>query len=296
MSPNARGAALMVGSMTAFTLNDACLKALGDTLPLMQTLLLRGLVVTVLMGAIAWRAGALRVDFARRDWGLIALRSLAEVAAAYFFLTALFNMPLASATAILQTLPLAVTLGAALVLREPVGWPRLAAIAVGFCGMLLIVRPGADDFTVYSIFALCAVVAVTVRDLATRRMSAGVPNLTVAVAGALAVTLFAAGSAADAVWVPLGPREWVLLGLSSVLILVAYLLSVMVMRVGEVGFVAPFRYSALVVALVVGFLVFGEWPATPTLIGAAIVVATGAFTLWRERRAALRRRNAASGK
>ena len=78
---------------------------------------------------------------------LIVARGLAEAAAAYFFLTALLAMPLANVTALLQMLPLTVTLGGALVFREPVGWRRWSAIIIGFVGMLLIVRPGTEGFT-----------------------------------------------------------------------------------------------------------------------------------------------------
>ena len=141
---NLRGAALMAYAMTAFALNDTCIKLVAADLPLMQVVLLRGLVATVLIGAVAVRAGVFGASLGRRDLTLVMLRGGAEAAAAWTFLTALLHMPIADLTAILQALPLAVTLGAALIFGEPVGWRRWAAIAVGFVGVLLIVRPGSD--------------------------------------------------------------------------------------------------------------------------------------------------------
>ncbi len=284
LSDNARGALLMIASMLFFTMNDACLKGLGGDVPLMQALFLRGLVVSVLLAALAaWRGGGLRLGRLRPDAGRLALRTLAEIGAAYFFLTALFNMPLANVSAILQVTPLAVTLAAALFLAEPVGWRRLVAIAIGFGGVLLIVRPGTDGFTIHSIFALLSVAMVTVRDLATRHMSRDLPSISVAFVTAVGVTCFTGISSLFEPWVPLGPRSGLQLAGASLFVFVAYIASVATMRVGEVGFVAPFRYASLLAALILGFVAFGDWPSPLTLLGSAVVVATGLFTLLRER-------------
>ena len=161
MSDNLRGAALMTASMAAFTINDMFVKLLGDHLPFFQFLLLRTIGAAFFLFLLARRAGAIRWPSVPRDRRLIVIRSLAEVAAAYFFLNALINMPIANATAIIQALPLTVSLGAALFLGENVGWRRFTAIGLGFLGVFLIVRPGSDGFTIYSIYALLAVVAVT---------------------------------------------------------------------------------------------------------------------------------------
>ena len=273
----------MVASMTAFTINDMFVKLLGDHLPFFQFLLLRTIGASFFLFILARRAGAIRWPSATRDRWLIALRSLSEIAAAYFFLTALIHMPIANATAIIQALPLTVSLGAALFLGENVGWRRFLAIGIGFVGVFLIVRPGTEGFTIYSIYALLAVLAVTVRDLAARRLSREVPSLTVALAAVVAILVFSAIGAANTTWVPMVARDWLWLGGSVSTIIVGYLCSVSAMRVGEIGFVAPFRYTSLLVALAIGLLVFGDWPENLTLIGAGIVVATGLFTLWRER-------------
>jgi S-adenosylmethionine uptake transporter len=284
LTDNMRGALLMVGSMTAFTFNDACMKAMSDELPLMQALFLRGMATSALIYLFLRMTGRLDLRIPRRDWGIIGLRTLGEIAAAYFFLTALFNMPFANVSAILQALPLTITLAGALFLGEAVGWRRLVAILIGFGGVMLIVRPGGEGFNVYSLYVVAAVFAVALRDLSTRRLSASVPSMTVALITALAVGLAAGLASAVEGWAPISGLAALQLAGSAVFVMGGYLLSIMVMRIGEIGFVAPFRYTSLVVALILGYTIFDEWPDTLTLIGAAIIVATGLFTLYREHR------------
>lgn len=284
MSPNTLGALLMMASMASFTLNDTLIKLTDGQVPLMQLLFLRGILSSTLIVAASPVLGRIHFRIGRRDWGLIVVRSLAEVATAYFFLTALFNMPLANVTAILQMLPLTVALAAALFFGEPLGWRRMAAILLGFMGMLLIVRPGAEGFSIWSVYAMLAVVGVTVRDLATRRLTPGVPSMTVTLAAAVVVTVCFGVGSATIDWAPVDLRLGMLIAGSSVAIIGGYFFSVQVMRAGDIGFIAPFRYTGLVFALILGYLVFGDWPTNLTLLGAGIVVATGIFTLFRERR------------
>ncbi len=274
----------MTASMSAFTVNDTFVKLLGDSLPFFQFLVLRSLGAAILMFLFVWHAGLLSLPSDPRDRRLVIYRSFAEMAAAYFFLTALIHMPLANVTAILQALPLTVALAAAVFLKEDVGWKRFLAIGIGFVGVYLIVRPGGTDFTIYSVYALLAVVSVTLRDLAARQLSASVPSLTVAFLGVIAILIFAlVGAALGPAWQPVSGLDWLWLAGSVITIILAYFFSVSAMRHGEIGFVSPFRYTSLIVALVLGLLVFGEWPDELTLLGAAIVVATGLFSLWRER-------------
>ena len=288
MSPNMTGALLMMASMASFTLNDAMIKLTGGAVPLMQLLFLRGVLSSVFILGLARWLGAIHFRIAPRDWILIAIRSGAEVGAAYFFLTALFNMPLANVTAILQVLPLTVAIGAALFFREPLGWRRMSAILIGFLGMLLIVRPGPEGFSLWSGYALMAVVFVTMRDLATRKLSPEVPSMTVTLVAAVTVMGFAGLASTAEPWAPIDLRLAALITGSSVFIIGGYWFSVRVMRVGDISFIAPFRYTGLVWALLLGWLVFGDWPSSLTLIGAAIVVATGLFTLYRERQVSQR--------
>lgn len=274
-------------AMAGFTINDTFMKSLSDDMPLMQAIFLRGVLVSAALGIVVV-VRRVPVSLSGQDWGVVAVRTLAETAAAFLFLAAIFHAPLANMTAILQALPLTVTLAGALFVGEPVGWRRLTAILVGFFGVLLIVRPGMAGFDAYSMLALGAVIAVTLRDLATRRLSLEASSLFVAFVGGVGVTVCAGLVALGGDWSPIdSDAAFGLAGTASFLI-GAYVLSVMVMRVGEIGFVAPFRYTGLIWALVLGYVVFGDWPDDLTLVGAAIVMATGGFTLWRERRTAPR--------
>jgi len=289
-SENTRGALLMMLSMAAFTLNDTFMKALAGQVPLFQLLALRGVLTSVVVGIMAWKMGALHMRIPVRDRGLVALRMIAEVGAAYFFLTALFNMPIANVTAILQSLPLTVTLAAALFFKEPLGWRRMGAIVIGLCGVILIVQPGAEGFSLYSIYALIAVGFVTVRDLATRRLSKGTHSMLVTLSTSLAVTVFFSLAGLGAEWAPMDARAVLLTVAAAGSVLGGYLFSVLVMRVGEISFVAPFRYTGLIWALVLGWFVFGEWPQPLTLLGVTIVVGSGVFMLYRENQLARRAR------
>lgn len=295
ISDNTRGALYMTGSMAAFTLNDACMKSLSGELPLFQAILLRSIAVIAFLGFMAWRAGSFRTPIARRDQLLIALRTVVEIAAAFFFISALFHLPIADVTAILQALPLTVTLAGAVFLGEAVGWKRLVAILIGFAGVMLILRPPllfgeGSGFSVYSIYVLLAVACVTVRDLCARRISVAVPSMTIALAAAVGVMSLGAVGSFTQPWQPVSATSLLWLAGASFFVIGGYIFSVSAMRSGEIGFVAPFRYTSLIVALLLGLLIFGDWPDNLTLLGSAIVVATGLFTLYRERKTAKRQR------
>ena len=284
LSDNMRGAILMMGSMTAFTLNDAFMKALGTTVPLFQAVFLRGVIVTVLLGLLCIALKQLHLRFSAKDWGLILIRGLCEIATAYLFISAIFNMPLANASAILQALPLTVSLAAAVFFGEALGWRRLTAIMIGLCGVLLIVQPGTDGFNAYSLWVVGAVGFVTIRDLAARRMSRAVPSVMAALVSAIMVATAAGVASAFTTWTPLTTVDWLGLVGAAVFIIGGYVFSVSAMRVGDISAVAPFRYTSLLVALLVGVLVFQEIPNTLAILGAVIVVVTGLFTLYREGR------------
>lgn len=294
LSPNLRGALYMTLSMAAFTLNDACVKLVAETVPLFQVIFLRGLGTTILLAVFVQMTTGLRPQFPRRDRPLIAGRTLAEILAMVTFTLALTNMAIANATAILAALPLAVTLGAAVVFGDPVGWRRLLAIAIGFCGVMLIVQPGTSGFNGWSLLVLLSVLVITARDLFTRGFSPAVPTMTVAVLTAGAVCLTGGILSLFTPWEALELREVALIAAAAVLIIGGYVFGIMVMRVGEVGFVSPFRYTSLVFALILGLVVFDEFPNGLALLGGVIVVGTGIFTLLRERMVArASRRNAA---
>lgn len=280
---NIRAALFMMAGTGAYTINDVFLRLLGADLPMFQIMLMRGVIVTAFFGLLLWRIRSQLAGLNRRDLRLVGLRSFSEAAAAYFFLIALFNMPIADLTAILQVIPLTVALAAFIVLKEPLGWRRMSAILIGFCGVLIIVRPGADGFTVFAVYALLSVVCVTVRDLTTRMLDRSMPSVLVAFSASLAVTLFGATGSTTEVWVMPDTLGWMWLLGAITFIILGYILVILAMRTGELTFAAPFRYAALLFALVAGWLVFDEWPDALTFIGSAIVVATGVYTLYRER-------------
>lgn len=285
---NMRGMVLMNIAMLAFTLNDTCMKLVTQGMPLFQAIALRGVVTTVgllLLARVQLGPGAgARLWPPGRDGGTVALRTLAEVLATVTFLVALTHMPLATLSAIMQSLPLAVTLAAALVFGDPIGWRRLLAIAVGFAGVLLIVKPGTEGFDIWAMLGLASVAAVVVRDLSTRKLSRGVPSVAVAVWSGAAVTLLGLAGVPFQGWHSVALAEAGLILAAAATLIVGYVTVVMVMRGGDIGFIAPFRYMALFWAILLGYAVFGTLPDRWTVTGGAIVVATGIFSLWRERR------------
>lgn len=296
ISDNLRGVAYMCLSMLAFTVNDTFMKSVTTEVPLFQVIFLRGLIAISGLVVIGLVTGAFRQRLVGGDWRLIGLRSLAEVLATLTFLTALLHMELANLSAIMQALPLAVTLGAALVFGDRIGWRRMTAILVGFAGVMVIIRPGTSSFDVWSLMGVASVLAVVVRDLSVRRLGPHVPSIIVALGAAVVVALMGLGfSTLQGVALFDGMTGWQTLTAGQVgrvagagaFLIVGYLCAVTAMRWGDIGVVAPFRYTSLLWAIGLGFVVFGDLPDGWTLVGAAIVVASGIYTLLRER--ALRR-------
>lgn len=287
LSENLRGILLMCASMAAFTINDTFMKSVTEGLPLYQTTGLRGLIAVAGLGLLVIATRAYRYRPSRQDGWLILLRSLSDVAATILFLEALLHMPLANLSAILQVLPLAITFGAALVYGDRIGWRRMTAILVGLIGVLIIIRPGTEGFDRWALLGIASVLCVVVRDLSVRPLHGHVPSALVALGAAVAVTAMGwIGAGIQGVQPVSGGQAAQVLG-AGLFLIVGYLSSVMAMRHGDIGLVAPFRYTSLLWALVLGLVVFGDFPDGWTMIGAAIVVAAGIFTLLRER--ALRR-------
>ena len=283
-SDNFRGAALMAASMAFFVINDSLVKLASDNLGLFQIILLRGLMASALLALVALKRKSIFPILNRSDWKILTFRLIGEVGATLCYLTALFNIPIANATAILAALPLAVTLAAAVFMGEPVGWRRYLAIMVGFAGVLIIVRPGSEGFNAYSIWALGAVGFVVLRDLSTRLLSAHVSSIFVSLLTSIAITVTGGVMSLFLVWEPVGAVEIRLLAAAAMLMVFAYLTSVMTMRVGEIGFVSPFRYTALLWAKALGVFIFGDVPDTWTLLGITIIVLMGIYTLYREKK------------
>ena len=275
MSENFRGALIMMVCMSAFVLNDAFVRLAGNSLPLAQILFIRGLLTTVALLAFAFYNGVFSLVVSKADKWRIFFRSIAEALTAYFFLTAVMNMPFANVTAILQILPMTVTLAAAFVFKEKVGIIRIALIILGFLGVILIINPSADGFNVYAVYALIAVLLITVRDLITRKLSSEVHTLLPTVSASMGVLLFSIIMMVNTSFQPLNSQNSLFIFLAAFFIIFGYYTAVLVMRNGEISFISPFRYSAILFALILGFIFFDETPDETALIGIAIVMLAG---------------------
>ena len=282
LNENLLGAALMTCCVLAYVLNDAVMKLLFADIDFYQAIFLRGLVSLPPLLILAFMTKTLLQKYSTKNQRLIIIRILAEIGTTVTFLTALKHMPLANVTAILQSLPLAITMAAAIFLGEPVGWRRWSAICVGFIGVLIIIRPGLAGFNSYSLLALAAVILLTVREISTRQLDNKVPTVTVALSTTLGITAFAALMLIGTEWADINFASWSLIIAAAAAVTVATLLSVIAMRTGDIGFVSPFRYTSLIGAIGLGILLFGEWPDGITLLGAAIIAFAGIYSLYRE--------------
>jgi len=273
----------MVVAMAAFTFNDTLSKLAAETINPGQLMLVRGLFATTLISLLAWQQGALKG--VGQFWHpMVFLRLVGEVGGTICFLAALPHLPLSNISAVLQALPLAVTMGAALFLGEGVGWRRWLAIVAGFGGVLIIVRPGFDGFNAFSLLALLSVAFCAVRDLATRKIPDHVPSLFVSTVTTIVITITGALTIVPfGGWVPMTFELVLFLAGAAVLVLFGYQFVIMAMREGEISFIAPFRYTALIWAITLSVVVFGDIPDLAMMAGAAVIVASGLYSLYRER-------------
>ena len=267
--------------MSAFVLNDAFVRLAGDSLPLAQILFIRGLITTALLLALAIYGGVFSLKVSKKDKWRIFFRSIAEALTAYFFLTAVMKMPFANVTAILQILPMTVTLAAAFVFKEKVGIIRISLILIGFIGVVLIINPSADGFNLYAVYALIAVVLITIRDLITRKLSSEVPTLLPTVSASIGVLLFSVILLINTPLQPLNAQNSLLIFLAALFIVFGYYTAVLVMRSGEISFISPFRYTAILFALILGFIFFDEKPDITAFVGIVIVMLAGIVLMMR---------------
>ena len=284
VSGNLRGIALMLVSMAGFAIEDVFIKLLAREMGVAQILILLGIAGGALFAIWTLRSGQrlLSADLLARP---VILRNLCETAGTLCFVTALALAPLSSVAAVLQSMPLVVTLGAVLFLGERVGWRRWSAIFVGFAGVLMIIRPGMEAFQPASLFAVGAALWLGLRDLATRATPPAITSTQLATYAYVAVTL------AGIVLLPFGPDPvlpsatgWALVLAATLVGVIAYYAITAAMRVGDVAVITPFRYSRLVFALILAVLIFGERPDAMTLTGAAVIIASGLVVILREGR------------
>ena len=283
---NIRGIALMTAAMFGFAIEDALVKTLSVTMPVGQILILLGLGGALIFGGIARAQGTKLITRDLLD-PLMLTRNLGEMFGTMAFVSALALSPMSLVAAIVQAMPLMVTMGAALFLGAPVGWRRWSAIIIGFIGVLIVIRPGTAEFDIGAVLALLGVTGLTTRDLATRVMPAKYSSMQLSCYGFFAVVpaglllwAFSGGSFA-----PQSPKV-ILLAAALFAGVMGYYALTLSMRMGDISVITPFRYSRLLFALILGAIVFDERPDAYMLAGSAIVIAAGLYTLIREARLA----------
>jgi drug/metabolite transporter (DMT)-like permease len=279
---NARGIRFMVGAMACFIVNDTLVKVASASLPAGQLIFVRGLMASLLVLAVMRATGVpARLGQLTRGW--VAGRAAIDAVASLAYLVSLFHLPIANATAINMASPLFIVLLAGPLLGERVDARRWAAIAVGFAGVLLVIQPRVEGFNAFALLCLAATLLHAFRDFATRKVPSGVPSLAVTLATAVAVTLLAGLMSIPQGWVAIGAREWALLATASVFLAVGYHLIIRSVRAGDVSVVAPFRYTGLLFALVLGWAVWGDVPNALAWVGIALLIAAGLYLIRRER-------------
>ena len=280
LPPNYRGAIWMIGAALGFTCNSALVKALGnaDFHPF-QLAFLRTALVLLLLLPLAWRAGADRLR--SRQPGIHVLRGLVGAPAVVAGFTALTLIPLADFMALTFTTPLFIIVMAVLVLGEQVRWRRWSATAIGFLGVLIMIRPGSGSLEVGALCTLGMALGIAGAAVLVKRLPPEEPAFSALFWFTLSSTLLTAPLAAFA-WRAPTAEEWLWLMVMSGLGALAQFLIIQAYKVGEATFVAPFDYSKLLIAGVIGFLAFGELPDAWSLIGAAVIIAATLYIARRE--------------
>ena len=277
-------------AMALFITNDALVKHVSASMPAAQLIFIRGLFATGLLLIAAFFMGALRpAALAQGEaWHQLTqppviTRAALDALATMAYLTSLFHLPIGNASAINMASPMFIALYAAVAWREQVSMSRWLAIAGGFAGVLLIVQPAADAFNAWSLLCLIATLLHTARDLITRQIALSVPSILITLTTSIAVLLLTGPWSLLQGWVPVDNTQLALLATASVFLSSAYYLVIIGMRSGDLSLVAPFRYSGLIYALLVGWLVWGDVPDAWSWSGIVLMVASGLFMLRRQR-------------
>jgi drug/metabolite transporter (DMT)-like permease len=278
---NLRGIAWMIASMAGFAIEDAFLKTVTQQVPVGQVLLMFGAIGLCVFALMARRVGAPLFHpqvFTKR----MLYRAVFEFFGRLFYILAIALTPMSSATAILQAAPLFVVMGARIFLREKVSGQTWIAILLGLLGVMIILRPSADDFSVLSLLAVVGTLGFVGRDLLSRTAP---PALTKEVLGFYGFSTMAIAGACFALWdgkafVSLELTQGLMLGAALVAGVFGYTALMTAMRTGSIGAVTPYRYSRLLFGISIGVLVFGETLDAPMLLGCAIVIGAGLFIGW----------------
>jgi len=276
-----RGIALMLAALAFFSCSDAASKLMTASLPAVEVAWLRFCVFTLLMLGVTVFSGGRSALRSRRP-GLQALRALGVMGSSILFIMGLAFLPMAEATAISFVSPLMVTALSIPILGEVVGWRRWSAVAVGLLGVLIVVRPGTGAFDTAAIFPLLSAASWAVALVVTRKMS-GADGPLVALTYAATVGLLVTSAIVPFEWVNPGWREIGLALVTGGASTIAQWLVVLAFQKARASVLAPFSYSQLVWSGLLGFLIFGSVPDGWTLIGAAVIIASGLYTAHRER-------------
>jgi len=279
---NRRGILAMALGMASFVTNDSLVKYVSQTLPAAQLIFLRGLFATALLLAVAHALGATgrMQSLLQRP---VLVRAGLDAFATMTYLSSLFHLPIGNATAINMATPLFITLFAVLAFGERVGMARWLAIATGFCGVLLVVQPSGAAFNAWSLLCLGGTLLHAARDLMTRVIDRSTPSILVTLSTAVAVTLLSGAWTLLQPWQHPGWEQLALLAAASVFLSGGYYLLIIAMREGEMSVIAPFRYTGLLYALVLGWLVWGDVPNLPAWCGIALLLGAGLFILHDQR-------------
>lgn len=271
----------MTAGMFGYVVNDAFIKRAAEDLPLFQAIFLRGVVVLLLLNVIV-RVRGNAVPFRSYLERPLLLRMSMEAAGTVVYLVTLTQVPIAGLTAVMQLLPVAVTFAAARMLREQVNVHRIVALGLGFVGVLFVIQPGGDDFSPWFLGGLITVAFIVIRELATRQISAAIPGTAVALGTGTVIATMGLVVSLFAGWERPDGTTLALLVSGACFLSLGYVASINTVRLGDLSFTAPFRYTVLIFAIVLQIIVFGDVPDVMTFIGSAIVGAAGLYALANE--------------
>jgi drug/metabolite transporter (DMT)-like permease len=281
---NRAGILTMIGAMACFIANDSLVKYASQTMSTAQLIFVRGVMASTLVLGVARAMGATgRIREIARGW--VATRAVVDAAASVLFIVSLFHLPIGAATAINMTSPLIITVLAALIVGERVGLPSWLATGVGFVGVLLIIQPRSEAFNGYAIVCFIATILLSIRDLVTRRVHAAIPSILVTLSTTVAVTVLAGAVVLIQGWNPLVALDLVLLAVAAVFLAGGYYLLINSTRKGNISLVAPFRYTGLLFATAIGYVVWGDVPNALAWFGIVLLVGSGIYVLRASRRA-----------
>ena len=280
---NRRGILYIVAGMACLVVNDSAVKYVGQSMSVAQLICVRGVMAVAMLFGVAHALGIIgRLPTLLNR--AVGRRLVFDCTTTLLFIFSLMHLPIGNATAINLASPLMMALLAVMFLGERPGVRRWIAIAIGFAGIVMVIQPRVDGFNAWSLMCLGATVSQSVRDLLTRSIPPAIPSILIALASLTFITSIAAVGVLIEGWQPIATFELGLLAIAAALLAAGYFFMIASMRHGEMSVVAPFRYSGLLVALVTGFVVWGDVPNGLAWGGIALLIGAGVYLLHEERR------------